>query len=259
MSTQKLSEARAKDEYAHIKPLPDPPRKPDGMQESRFIFNARFIISRYFRHRTDVLVNGYGYLCYDTRDRTDWTYPDCIVALGVDPRAIEARNGYVISEVGKPPDFVLEVASESTRRNDNIEKRRIYATLGVSEYWRFDNIGSQHHNRPIAGDLLVGGAYRPVEIRTNVEGVTWGHSPLLGLDLCWDTGRLRLYDPLRQEYLLDENETADLAEDEATARMEAEARADTADARATTAEARANTAEAQVERLKEELRRRTVE
>ena len=33
-------------------------------------------------------------------------------------------------EVGKPPDFVLEVGSESTAENDLIGKRRTYAQIG---------------------------------------------------------------------------------------------------------------------------------
>ena len=228
----------AANRYSHIKLLPDPQKKLDGMQESRHIFNARFTIGRNFRDRGDVLVNGYGYLCYDTRDRANWTAPDCIVVFGVDPDAIEARNGYVISEVGKPPDLVLEVASESTAGNDYTRKREIYASLAVGEYWRFDSTGGhlQLHDRAIAGDILVGGEYRPVEMQTNAEGVVWGHSPLLGLDLCWQQGRLRFYDPVRLEYLLDEQETADLAATETRRRI---------------------AAEAEVQRLRDELRRLT--
>ena len=242
MTTRPMLHIKAQDKYAHIKPLPDPPKKLDGMQESRFIFNARFIISRHFKNRPDVLVNGYGYLCHNTRNRSNWTVPDVIVALGIDPGTIVARNGYVIDEVGKPPEFVLEVASESTGENDYTIKRERYAALGVGEYWRFDDTGGQHHDRSIAGDLLVDGAYEPVEMQTNAEGVTWGRSPLLGLDLCWDKGRLRFYDPVAREYLLDEQETADLAETEASARA--------------VAETRATAAEAEVQRLRDELHRR---
>lgn len=223
MTSRPKSPSMAVDRYAHIEPLPDPPKGPFAMQESRFIFNARFVIQHHFRDRDDVLVNGYGYLCHDTRDRTDWTVPDCIVAVGVDPGAIEARNGYVISEVGRPPDFVLEVASGSTGRNDYSRKRDIYASRGVGEYWRFDSSGGRFHGRPLSGDLLVEGHFQPVETRTDDSGVTWGHSPLLGLDLCWDRGRLRFFDPVSGTYLLDEKETADLAESEAQRRVAAEA------------------------------------
>ena len=219
MTSKPKPKGWAGDKYAHIQPLPDPPKKWDGMQESRHIFSARFVIERHFVHREDVLVNGYGYLCRNTRDRTDWTVPDCIVTFGVDPGAIEHRNGYVIDEVGKPPDFVLEVASESTGKNDYTRKRDIYASLGVGEYWRFDHTGGQLHDRPIAGDLLDGEEFRPVLMQTDAAGVIRGRSPLLDLYLCWDNGRLRFFDPARQEYLLDAHETAQRA-----AIAEAEAR-----------------------------------
>ena len=241
MTSKPKQQTGVEDKYAHIKPLPDPPKGPFAMQESRFIFNARFVIQRHFRDRDDVLVNGYGYLCYDTRDRTNWTVPDCIVAVGVDPGAIEARNGYVISEVGRPPDFVLEVASGSTGRNDYTRKRDIYASAGVGEYWRFDSSGGRFHGRPLSGDLLVEGRFLPIETHTSDSGVTWGRSPLLGLDLCWDGGRLRFYDPTAGVYLADERETADMALTETNARI--------------VAEQRAVAAEAEVARLQEELHR----
>ena len=81
------------------------------------------------------------------------------MTFGVDPKAIVARNGYVISEVGKPPDFVLEVASRSTGRRDYTVKRDGYAGYGVREYWRFDHTGGRFHDAALAGDVLVDGRY----------------------------------------------------------------------------------------------------
>ena len=229
MTTKPAPPIQTDSKYAHIEPLPDPPKKWDGMQESRFIFNARFIIERRFRHRQDVLVNGYGYLCHNTRNRYDWTVPDVIVAFGVDPRAVEARNGYVIDEVGKPPEFVIEVASETTARNDYTRKRRRYANLGVQEYWRFDHTGGKLHDQSLAGDLLLpNGNYQPVPLVTDIDGIIRGYSPILGLELCWHDHRLRFYDPQTAQFLPDEKETADLADE----------------------------AQAEVRRLREELRRR---
>ena len=71
-------------------------------------------------------------------------YPDLLVAFNADPALYSAQNGYVISEQGKPPDFVLEVASRSTGRRDTVEKRVIYAERGILEYWRFDETGEFH-------------------------------------------------------------------------------------------------------------------
>ena len=38
--------------------------------------------------------------------------PDLLVAFNINPAAAIDRNGYAIEEHGKPPDFVLEVASD---------------------------------------------------------------------------------------------------------------------------------------------------
>ena len=183
-------------------PLPDPPRDPDSMEQLSHIAMVLFVLRAFFSHRSDVLVNGEGYLCIDTRIRPGQLKPDCVVAFGVDPKAIEQRNGYVITEVGKPPDLVLEVGSASTGLADYTTKRDGYAGYGVTEYWRFDPSGGQYHDRPLAGDTLVEGQYEPIPI--NVEsGVHWGHSAVLGLDLYWQDGNLRFYDPATGEFLSD--------------------------------------------------------
>ena len=191
------------DGCARLATLPDPPKPPDAMQQSPHIFRAYAILDNYFHRRPDVLVGSDGYLCSDTRDRSRWVRPDCLVAFGVDPEAIIARNGYVISEVGKPPDFVLEVASESTGRRDYTVKRASYAEYGVAEYWRFDRSGGQYHDRPLSGDRLVNGRYEPIPLDTGADGVIRGHSPVLGLALHWVAGQLRFYDPAAGEYLPD--------------------------------------------------------
>ena len=67
-------------------------------------------------------------------------------------------NGYIVSRQGKPPDFVLEVASESTGAMDTGVKRDNYEYLGVAEYWRFDETGGCWHGAPLAGDRLADGA-----------------------------------------------------------------------------------------------------
>ena len=161
--------------YAHVAPLPNPPKALDAMQQLPYITRAYMILDNYFHRRPDVFVSGDGYLCYDTRDRSRWVRPDCVVAFAVDPAAIFDRNGYVISEVGKPPDFVLEVASESTGRRDYTAKRAIYAEYGVAEYWRFDRSGDrsggQYHDRPLSGDRLTNGRYEPLPLDTGADGV----------------------------------------------------------------------------------------
>ena len=50
-------------------------------------------------------------------------YPDLLVSFDADPIAYYRSNGYIISEQGKPPDFVLEIASASTGKVDVTDKR----------------------------------------------------------------------------------------------------------------------------------------
>lgn len=129
-------------------------------------------------------------------------YPDLLIAFGVDPAANIARKGYYIGEQGKPPDFVLEVASESSGERDEVEKRVSYANMGVPEYWRFDSGGGEYHRAPIAGDRLVEGIYVPISIRSyNADESFRGWSDSLGLYLCWEDGKLRFWDPESESYL----------------------------------------------------------
>ena len=211
MTTRLTTTAQLTGDYTFPNQLPKPPPGPYSMQQEPIASEIREIIRCHFSDRPDVFVSGEGYLCQDTRYRTGWLVPDCVVAFEVVPEAIFRRNGYVISEVGKPPDFVLEIASESTGVADYTRKREGYARYGVREYWRFDRSGGDYHDQPLAGDLLVDGEYQPMAVNREADGLIRGHSPVLGLDLCWDDARLRLYDPSVGQYLLNlEEAEADL-------------------------------------------------
>jgi hypothetical protein len=73
------------------------------MQQNFRLLDFGSIARYHFAQRSDVLVCGEGYLRYNGDNDAERFVPDCIVTFGVDPGAIVARNGYVISEVGKPP------------------------------------------------------------------------------------------------------------------------------------------------------------
>ena len=94
-------------------------------------------------------------------------YPDLLVAFDADPELYEASNGYIVSEQGKPPDFVLEVASPSTASTDTGSKLDDYATLGVLEYWLLDRTG-EHHGTRLAGYRLGDdGRYHAIAMDVN--------------------------------------------------------------------------------------------
>ena len=118
----------------------------------------------------------------------------------MDALAIRRRKLYLPWEVGKPPDFALEVGSESTYRNDLGPKRDLYARIGISEYWRFDPTGGDYYGQPLAGEQLIDGTYQPIELTTDPDGVLKGYSPMLTRSLCWRDGMLELYDPETSTY-----------------------------------------------------------
>ena len=277
-----------------LPPLPDPPRK-DDMQENTFfdILAEGNTLGRHlgaYPHRldTDILASGRGYLCRhrgDLRQPDQTVQPDLIVAYGVDPAAIVANNGYVISEVGKSPELALEVASSTTGKNDYLGKRAIYARLGVAEYWRFDHTGGDYHDAPLAGDRLTAeGVYHLIELQTEPDGVIWGYSEVLKLSLCWvpgdspgrpaevlGSGRRRLFAGPGGEGHNARIAAQGQADAERDARLAAETRADAAETRADAehnarlaAETRADAAESQTNaernaRLAAETRARQLE
>ncbi len=211
-------------------PLPDPPRKWD-MRE--FLHYDRPAVANTLARHLDALpedtttfVAGRGYLCRRRSDLPRCPYPDLVVAFGVDAASIGETNGYVIDEAGKPPDFVLEIASEHTARRDYIVKRPIYADLGVIEYWRYDPTGGRQYHAALAGDRLTAeGVYHPIELFTEADGVISGYSEALGLSVCWVERHLRFWDRRQQRYLPNPSEMAAELDSERSARLAAEARA----------------------------------
>ena len=193
-------------------PLPDPPKQPDMNQNIHFeragVSNTLF---RHFAHHPDVLVAGEGYVCYNrSQIRSGWRVPDLVVTFGVEPDAITDNNGYEIDDVGKPPDFVMEVASRHTARNDYTRKRDDYAAFGAGESWRYDYTGGRYYDAPLAGDRLVNGRYERIPLHSDhpgkMFGMLSGYSDALDLYLCWDEGDLRFYDPKTGEFLMNPSE-----------------------------------------------------
>ena len=232
--------------------LPDPPRRePDEMTQYDHLFktgNSRYL-ALHLGNPGATLVEADRWIVADAGfNRARARRPDLLVAFGVDPQAYEASNGYIVSEQGKPPDFVLEVASESTAEIDVGEKRDDYAALGIGEYWRFDETG-EHHGARLAGERLVDGEYAAIDLEELPGGGLQGFSAALGLYLRWERGRLAFYDPATGRPIA-------TLEAEREARAAAEARAHTAEARAAAEQEARAAAEARVRELEELLRRR---
>ena len=181
--------------------LPDIPEKhPDDMTSFKQLAEngnaAR--MKAYLGRGETTIVSGERYVCAEPG--APRRYPDLLVAFDAAPDLYEADNGYVVSEQGKAPDLVLEIASGHTWRTDVEVKPEFYAGLGILEYWRFDETG-EHHGTKLAGDRLVEGRYEPIEIEELPGGELRGYSEVLELYLCWREGWLDWYDPAAEDYI----------------------------------------------------------
>ena len=186
-------------------------------------------------------------LVYPERgNRDNRIAPDVLVALGLGPHN---RSSYLVWAEGKPPDWVLEVASPGTQAEDRGVKRRRYAEIGVPEYWLFDPRGDVYpRGTPrLQGLELADGEYRPLESRL-VDGERTIRSAVLGLDVRADGELLRFRDAATGR---DVRHRPEVEADEERARAAAER----AQAQARQEAAARSAAEARVAELEAALRR----
>ncbi len=217
----------------------DPEPVEDGMQQAPIIVEIAHMLTNYFRSDPEVFVSAGGFIFYDPDNGNRRIAPDLYVAFDVDAEGIwENLANYWMWEVGKPPDFVMEVASPSTASNDLGHKRDLYARLGITEYWRLDPTGGDLYGQPLTGERLVDGEYRPYDLHADEDGSVWAHSEALGLRFHWDleleyqfdvrnplTGRTINLAEVRQQELLEER-AARAAERDAAQLRESELRAE---------------------------------
>ena len=226
---------------------------PDGFYQHKhfleIISTLKFFLSSL---RDDVVVAGDIFIYYVEGNPQVRIAPDCFVVFDVTSESFERNNTYLMWDVGKPPDFVLEIGSPSTAKNDLGDKRELYASLGIAEYWRFDPSGGDHYREPLVGETLVNGEYRRMAINAKPDGGVWSHSPTLNLELHWIDGRLRFYDPVGNQWLQNIAEIGQDAKAERVARVSAEANAKAERAAREAAEARLAEMEAELRRLRGE-------
>ena len=147
----------------------------------------------------DACVGCNNFVYYEEGNPQKVVTPDLFVAYGVPQRT--GRRVFKVWEEGVTPDWVLEVTSKSTWREDEGAKRRLYERLGVREYWQFDPTGE--YLDPILKGRALGPDGRYVEfVLEERDGGLCHLSEVLGLDLRLEGDQLRVFDPARGEYLL---------------------------------------------------------
>ena len=171
------------------------------------------VLRTHFAGHNDVYVSGDLLIYYEEGNPRVSVAPDVFVVFGVEDRM---RMNYKVWEEGKGPDFVLEVASPGTWREDVGRKRGIYAGLGVREYWLYDPMG-EHLKPVLQGNRLAGAEYERQAAVESVDGTLTLYSETLGLELWAKGGKMRFRDPETGRDLLSHRE-------EHAARQAAEAR-----------------------------------
>jgi Uma2 family endonuclease len=160
----------------------------------------------FFAASPRVCVSGNLLLYYAEGDRRRHVSPDVFVVRGVPRRR---RLHYLTWREGKAPEFIIELTSSSTRREDTSRKFGLYRdTLRVKEYYLFDPL-LDYLNPPLQGFRLRAGQYRSIR---PVNGRL--PSRVTGLHLERDGDQLRLWDPRTGLWLPTPQERTEQAEAE---------------------------------------------
>jgi Uma2 family endonuclease len=195
------------------------------------ITDLRKALQNFYRETPSVYVSGTIMLYYEEGRTDKCVSPDLLVAKGI---GRGQRRTYKVWEEGKSPDFVMEVTSDKTYRNDLTTKYALYEqVMKVPEYFLFDPL-DKNINPQLQGYQLEDGVYVPIEAQESAL-----YSQELELAFHVVEGMLRAYDPIAGELLMTPDELADAFRAETLARQ-AEAQ-------------RRQEAESELERLRAEL------
>lgn len=222
---------------------PDSDGEPVGETEYHWVaqWHVYGALAHWYRRREDVHVAGNMLLYYEKGNPSAVRGPDIMVSMGV--RGKHFRRSFRIWEEGVVPAVIIEITSAKTRAEDEGPKPRVYAGIGVREYFMFDTQGEYLQPR-LQGCQLVAGKY--VALPSDENGRLLSRE--LGLLLAADNYLLRLIDPATGKALPTEDEY-----------IEQIARAKRAAAKAKRDAATAKRAEATAKREADIQRRRAAE
>jgi Uma2 family endonuclease len=114
-------------------------------------------LKAWFENDPMTYVSGNILLFYEKGNKRRHVSPDVLVVRGI-PK--HRRDNYLVWEEGKVPDFMIEVTSKMTRREDKEFKRTVYQkTLRVPEYFLFDP-RAEYLKPPFHGYVVAPGPIR---------------------------------------------------------------------------------------------------
>lgn len=158
----------------------------------------------YFRSHSDIYISGNIFICYEEGNPQSVVTPDIFAVFGVPKK--KRRIYKVWEEGGKIPDFVMEITSRKTVSEDQGTKKGLYAYLGVKEYFQYDPM-ADYLNPQLQGFRLINGNYFPLE-KIDLDKNNYAiYSEVLGLELRFNKGEMRLFDSVARKCLLNHQET----------------------------------------------------
>lgn len=167
------------------------------------------VLNHHFADDPEVYVWGNLFVYYERGNKRKHVTPDLFFVRGVTKD--KSRDYFLCWEEGRTPDFVIELTSKSTRKEDFGKKKLLYQNiLKVHEYFLFDPHG-EYLDPPLQGFRLRQDEYVPLH---EIDGRL--PSEVLGLHFEAHGADLRVYDPAIGRWLLTSAERLD----EATAERE---------------------------------------
>ena len=168
---------------------------------AKLLTYLRDALQAFFAASEEVYVTGNIMFYYVEGNPTEVISPDVMVCFGIPKGDRTSYKTWEESDV--VPSVIIEIASRSTWKKDRIEKRELYESLGVKEYYIF--------NPQYPKSLPAFMAFRLKAERLDSVTIENGRigSDILGLELV-DTGEtLRLLNPNTGEFLKDFEELSE--------------------------------------------------
>ncbi len=202
-------------------------------------------LRQWFQHRDDVYVASDMFLYYEEGNPHVKKAPDVMMIRGVPSHE---RRIFKTWEEQAAPCVIVEVTSKSTMAEDMFTKSRLYAELGVQEYFLFDPL-HEYLSQALLGFRLEDTHYVPIAADDNGQM----ESRELGIQLCPEGSILRLTDPHTGKRIPSLEEAALWAEQEAQRAEQEAQRAEQATQRAEQEAQRAEEEAQRAERLTAQL------
>lgn len=216
---------------------PESDGQPMGETDVHGYWSIRLLDMLKYRYRTErVYVAGNLLVYYDEGNPVQVVCPDVFVVKDCDP---SMRRVYKIWKEGKSPDVAFEFTSLSSRRGDQVVKKKLYAQLGVKEYFLYDPTADYLKPR-LQGFRLMGPAFQPIV----PDRSDWLNCEALGIHLYLRDGELVLADVQTGQELETEGQAERTLRLNEAAERQREAAARSAAEAALRAEKKARTEEA---------------